>query len=123
MFQGTRDRRVPLESPLRYRRIGESAWHFGKTVDTSGSGLLFICETPLKLGTEVEVILPVVAQQAGSTALLDLVYRGHVVRSVLPTEPDGRPAVAIKVSGWRIAGCHTYHLDYPGASSQAQRER
>jgi len=103
MLGGARAQRVRFRSPIRYRWIAESEWHFGDTVDISGSGLLFLCETPLEVGTEVEVILPAKAQQAGNVLLLNLTYRGRVVRRVLANWPDVRPAVAIRISHCQIA--------------------
>jgi hypothetical protein len=92
-----RDQRARLASPIRYRRKTEGQWHSGETVDISGSGLLFLSEAPLELGTEVEVILRVKPEAAGNDQLLELVCQGRVVRRVLANWPEVRPATAIKV--------------------------
>ena len=120
---GARDRRVQFEAPLRYRRVGDSEWHFGNTIDASGSGLLFFCDNPLEVGAEVEVILPAMAQQAGSISQLDLAYVGRVVRRVLPAGSEGRPAVAISVSRCHIASCQAYRYSDPGGNCRTEAKR
>jgi hypothetical protein len=92
-----RDQRARLASPIRYRRKTEGQWHSGETVDISGSGLLFLAQAPLELGTEVEVILRVKPEGAENHLLLQLVLQGKVVRRVLANWPEVRPATALRV--------------------------
>jgi hypothetical protein len=91
-----RAQRARLASPIRYRRKTEGQWHSGETVDISGSGLLFLSEAPLELGTELEVLLRV-KPEAAENHLLELVCQGRVVRRVLANWPEVRPATAIRI--------------------------
>lgn len=123
MSEETRDQRVRFESPVRYRRIADPEWHFGSTIDVSGSGLLFLCDTPLEVGTEVEVFLPAMAQQVGSIFLLNLVYAGRVVRRVSAQWPDGRPAIAVEVSHCHISSCQDYRCSDQGGRPHTESTR
>lgn len=99
-----RNQRVSLRWPIRYRPAGEPQWLFGETINISGTGLLFLCEAPLELHTqvEVEVVLRAKARPAGSELRLRLIYRGRVIRRVLANWPDLRPTAAIRISHCEI---------------------
>jgi hypothetical protein len=79
LLERPRAARYEMSAPVMYRQVGEDAWHEGRTVNVSSSGVLFECPTPvLQPGTRVEfvLVLPNLGLRSGSRVQC----RGAVVR-------------------------------------------
>jgi hypothetical protein len=86
-----RRRRYSVAWPLQYRRLNDSQWRPGRTINMSVSGVLFEAEVPLNPDEAVE--LSIVFQAAGRHIPSSLVTTsGHVVR----TEPRIPAVIAVK---------------------------
>jgi PAS domain S-box-containing protein len=105
----TRAQRFQLHLPLRYRRLGESAWHQGTTENISRSGMLFKADAILQPSAQLEINLVLPAELAGLSAT-EVVCRGEVVRTVAPTDESLSPALAA-----RILQYHFQHGPIPAA--------
>jgi PAS domain S-box-containing protein len=109
----TRAQRFQLHLPLRYRRLGESQWHEGKTENISRSGMLFQAELQgedaLQPHSQLEINLVLPAEIAGLSAT-EVVCRGEVVRTVEPHAGALNPALAA-----RILQYHFQHGPLPRA--------
>lgn len=105
----TRAQRFQLRLPLRYRRLGENAWHQGTTENISRSGMLFKADEVLQPSAQVEINLVLPAELAGLSAT-EVVCRGEVVRTIAPTEESLSPALAA-----RILQYHFQHGPIPTA--------
>src|ERR1700751_5387778 len=57
-----RAQRFQLHLPLRYRRLGETQWHVGKTENTSRSGLLLQSDDVLQPNAQLEINLVLPAE-------------------------------------------------------------
>ena len=91
--EGKRAPRFALHLPLRYRTIGESGWHDGLTENISRSGVLFRAKDLLQVSTPVEMTFALPLANLGPEVLC----RGQVVRTVPPSGPSDRPAVAATI--------------------------
>jgi PAS domain S-box-containing protein len=105
----TRAQRFQLHLPLRYRRLGESNWHDGKTENISRSGMLFQADEALQPHSQLEINLVLPAEIAGLSAT-EVVCRGEVVRTVEPAGNMLSPALAA-----RILQYHFQHGPLPRA--------
>jgi PAS domain S-box-containing protein len=109
----TRAQRFQLHLPLRYRRLGESQWHEGKTENISRSGMLFQAELQgddaLQPHSQLEINLVLPAEIAGLSAT-EVVCRGEVVRTIEPQAGTMNPALAA-----RILQYHFQHGPLPRA--------
>ncbi len=105
----TRAQRFQLHLPLRYRRLGESNWHDGKTENISRSGMLFQADEALQPHSQLEINLVLPAEIAGLSAT-EVVCRGEVVRTVEPAGTMLSPALAA-----RILQYHFQHGPLPRA--------
>ena len=86
-----RKRRYSVAWPLRYRRLDDSQWRPGRTINMSVSGVLFEAEVPLNPDEAVE--LSIMFQAGGRHIPSSLVTAsGHVVR----TEPKIPAVIAVK---------------------------
>jgi PAS domain S-box-containing protein len=92
----TRAQRFQLHLPLRYRRLGENAWHQGTTENISRSGMLFKADEVLQPSAQLEINLVLPAELAGLSAT-EVVCRGEVVRTVAPTKESVGPALAARI--------------------------
>ena len=104
-----RAQRFQLHLPLRYRRLGETSWHVGKTENISRSGLLFEADEALQPNSQLEINLVLPAEIAGLSET-EVVCRGEVVRTVEPDERTMHPALAA-----RILQYHFQHGPLPRA--------
>ena len=95
-FPPARAQRFQLHLPLRYRRLGESNWHDGKTENISRSGMLFQAEEPLQPSALLEINLVLPPEIAGLSAT-EVVCRGEVVRTVEPNAGAVSPALAARI--------------------------
>lgn len=105
----TRAQRFQLHLPLRYRRLGESQWHVGKTENISRSGMLFKTDDVLQPNSQLEINLVLPAEIAG-LAGTEVVCRGEVVRTVEKKGETVSPALAA-----RILQYHFQHGPLPRA--------
>ena len=104
-----RAQRFQLHLPLRYRRLGETQWHVGKTENISRSGLLFQSDDVLQPNSQLEISLVLPAEIAG-LAGTEVVCRGEVVRTVERQGESVSPALAA-----RILQYHFQHGPLPRA--------
>ncbi len=104
-----RAQRFQLHLPLRYRRLGETNWHVGKTENISRSGLLFEADEVLQPSAQLEINLVLPAEIAGLSET-EVVCRGEVVRTMEPTGKNLHPALAA-----RILQYHFQHGPLPRA--------
>jgi hypothetical protein len=93
-------RRIPLQTVLRYREIGDSDWCDGRTENISRSGILFRGPNMGEPSAAIEMILtlPDVGTGAGGRALCS----GHIVR-VVSRDASG-VSLAARISSCRIVG-------------------
>jgi DNA-binding response OmpR family regulator len=105
----TRAQRFQLHLPLRYRRLGETQWHVGKTENISRSGLLFQTDDVLQPNSQLEINLVLPTEIAG-LAGTEVVCRGEVVRTVEKRGDTVSPALAA-----RILQYHFQHGPLPRA--------
>lgn len=91
-----RAQRFPIETPLRYRPRGGSAWIQSRTINISRSGLLFVAPDILdpKTVLEMQILFPTEIT-GGSPA--NVICWGPVIR----TEPS-HPAVAAAIVQYRF---------------------
>jgi DNA-binding response OmpR family regulator len=92
----SRAQRFQLHLPLRYRRLGETQWHEGKTQNISRSGLLFQADEALQPHSQLEINLVLPAEIAGVSST-EVVCRGEVVRTVESPENSLSPALAARI--------------------------
>jgi hypothetical protein len=91
-----RARRFYVHVPLRYRRLGETQWHLGKTENISRSGMLFEADEVLQPKAQVEINLVLPAEIAGLSAT-EVLCRGEVVRTVEHRGTAVNPALAARI--------------------------
>ena len=96
-----RAQRFPIQTPVRYRESGQTAWSEGVTVNISRSGVLFRApEVPEpKTVLEMQILLP--AEVTGGMAA-NVVCLGPVVRAEPPLTSEDRPAVAAAILQYRF---------------------
>ena len=92
----TRAQRFQLHLPLRYRRLGEKAWHEGTTENISRSGMLFQADEVLQPNSQLEINLVLPAEIAGLSAT-EVVCRGEVVRTIENQGSAMNPALAARI--------------------------
>jgi DNA-binding response OmpR family regulator len=105
----TRAQRFQLHLPLRYRRLGENAWHEGTTENISRSGMLFQADELLQPSSQLEINL-VLPQEIAGLSETEVVCRGEVVRTVEHVGNGLSPALAA-----RILQYHFQHGPLPRA--------
>ena len=105
----SRAQRFQLHLPLRYRRLGETQWHVGKTENISRSGMLFQTDDVLQPNSQLEISLVLPAEIAGLSGT-EVVCRGEVVRTVERKGETVSPALAA-----RILQYHFQHGPLPRA--------
>ena len=89
---------IPFGTSLRYRIAGERPWTIGDTVELNGSELMFLCDAPLELDAEVEVVLPAKVEVMGRESPLKLLCAGRVIRRFLANWPELRSAAVVNLS-------------------------
>lgn len=105
----SRAQRFQLHLPLRYRRLGETQWHDGKTENISRSGLLFQADDVLQPNAQLEINL-VLPQEIAGLSGTEVVCRGEVVRTEERRGDTMSPALAA-----RILQYHFQHGPLPRA--------
>lgn len=98
-----RAERLPTDTRLHFRRVGEFAWNVGKMVNISRSGVLFSAGKMVDVDTPIE--MEFVQPRALGGRAEELVHcRGKIVRTIFPPTSDSRPAFAAKFSGYHVFG-------------------
>ncbi len=103
---GTIDRakRFEIEVPVLYRSKGEIAWRNGKSKNISRTGVMFVAEDPIAVGTELEIHIvlqgaveeaPLPKEQATVTPVT---CKGEVVRNILVPWPEVFPTIGARFS-------------------------
>ena len=84
---------------MRYRCRGEHVWRRGTTENISSSGVLFRADDPLPVAGDVELRLelPAISAVPGRS---EVACRGHVVRTVAPSDDHPWQAAAIMIDGY-----------------------
>jgi hypothetical protein len=80
-LQLTRARRVAVQTPIRFRRVGDGEWLTGMTENISQTGVLFQAERVYRLNTALEMTLEVPQPILGITGSIKC--EGCIVRAVL----------------------------------------
>lgn len=83
--QRQRAERFPLPLPVRYRSLAEAEWSAGRTANISGTGILFAADRELAVGTQIELHLPLEADDQQWPS--EVVARAAVVR-IVPRQPQ-----------------------------------
>ena len=96
-----RAQRFNLNLPLKYRQVGQSAWHTGTTENISRSGLLFRAEELISPTSQLEISLVLPAEIAG-LASAEVMCRGEIVRAIAPEGRSLNPALAAKILQYRF---------------------
>jgi len=94
--------RYEMSSPLFYRRVGDSDWTSGRTVNISRTGVLFTGLQP-KLVPEAGVEFVLMLQGLGRPGQSRVECRGTVVR-VVRTATEGACAMAATIEGCEFLG-------------------
>ena len=94
-------RRFDIQVPLRYRAIGETEWHEGRTQNISHTGVRFWADQLMEVHTPVELSFEMPAEIAGERGA-EVVCKGEIVSTVAPSSPEGQPAL--------VAGISEYHF-------------
>ncbi len=96
-----RAQRFNLNLPLKYRQVGQSAWHTGTTENISRSGLLFRAEELISPNSQLEINLVLPPEIAG-LASAEVMCRGEIVRAIAPESRSMTPALAAKILQYRF---------------------
>jgi hypothetical protein len=100
-IQARRGHGLPFGTAIRYRAIG-GRWHAGEAAEIRNSELMFLCNTPFELHSEVEVILPAKVQVMASESAVNLLCSGRIVRRFLANWPELRSAMVVSISHCQI---------------------
>jgi hypothetical protein len=87
---------IPVESPVRFRPLGQIDWSKGTTFDISPTGLLFRGNRTVKDHTIVVInfVAPVeIAGRQGAT----VICHGQIVRTITPVASDDQRHLAAKI--------------------------
>lgn len=95
--------RANFGAPVRYRPVPGEKWLTGEIVEIKGLDLMFVCDAPLELHTELEIVLPAKVQAMACELSLNLCCTARVTRRILVNWPDSRPALVISIINSRIA--------------------
>ncbi len=102
-MQALSGRNVPFGTPIRYRGFPQEPWRAGEMFEVKGADLMFLCDTPLELYAEVEIMLPAKVQTMEREASLNLLCSGRVVRRLLANWPEVRSALVVRITICHIA--------------------
>ncbi len=88
--------RIPLETPLRFRRLEEKSWSCGIAVNISSSGVLLHSDKNMDVQTAVQMIymLPITIADKNGIVVLS---KGEVVRAKTPPGRGGKLHFAVKI--------------------------
>src|SRR5262245_409993 len=93
-------RRIPLQTQLRYREIGDADWCDGQTENISRSGILFRGSQTGEPNSAIEMVVmfPETEAGPGGRALCS----GHIVR--LGSRDASGISLAARISSCRVIG-------------------
>ena len=94
-----RAQRYSLHLSVRYRRIGEAAWHCGQTQNISRSGVFVRTDDPIEVDAPVELSV-VLANGPVAVDAAEVHCLGRVVRTVAPGENDGILGSAVTIDDY-----------------------
>jgi hypothetical protein len=98
-----RARRFPTQLPLHYRGGGEIGWYKATTENISRTGVLFKGEQLLRANTPVEMRFEMVCLPPLEPACVaEVLWRGNIVRTTLPTLKATSPALAATISQYLL---------------------
>jgi hypothetical protein len=86
---------------MRYRQGRRMPWLQGTTENIGTSGVLFLADRVLQPNTPVEMNFIMPPQIAGP-AQTRVICFGRVVRTVPPSSPDARPALAATIAEYQL---------------------
>jgi PilZ domain len=89
-----RAQRFPIQTALRYRRVGEGEWRQGTMINISESGVLFETDHSAWPNTALEIRFNLCLGVSGEVAA-HVVCQGLIARVV--SEPGGARATALAV--------------------------
>jgi hypothetical protein len=97
-----RAERFAIETTIRYRSIGQQGWYQGKTMNISGSGVLFRGKNLIAPKTRVEMIfaLPIGGSRASGA---NVTCFGQIVRKVPRVGPKGETGLAATIEEYVLA--------------------
>ena len=99
----TRSPRFAIDSPLRYRQVGDTSWHTGQIANISGSGVLFHADDPLALATRIELSFALQAAAVPSNEHSATVFcLGHIVRVQASQKGDAGLFLAASIRNYRF---------------------
>jgi hypothetical protein len=103
MERRPRAQRFPIQTSLRFREHGESAWRTGATINVSRSGVLFRADGPLPDPVHaVDFIIELPLN--GVTPGPHVRCTGHVVRTAPEEIAGGGCAMAVTIDGYGLEG-------------------
>ncbi len=88
--------RIPLETPLRFRRMSENSWSHGIAANISCSGVLLRSDQNIDVQTAIQMMymLPVTSE---ATSGLSVFCKGEVVRAATPPSGRGKFHCGVKI--------------------------
>jgi hypothetical protein len=89
--------RFSLALAVRFRAVGTGPWSTGRTENISRSGVLFLADLSLPVGTPLEMAIALPA----SPAAPEIVCRGRIVRTG-DAGRESRPVIAATIAGYRF---------------------
>jgi hypothetical protein len=91
--------RFAIETPLRYRRVGQSEWLEGTIENISRRGVLFRAESLIDSDKPIEMsfVLPV---EISDQAPAEVVCFGYIARRVPPSGPQNLPCLGTSVEDY-----------------------
>lgn len=95
--QTPRAPRILIESPVRFRPLGQIEWSKGITFDVSPTGLLFRSNRMMEVHTIVQINFVAPIEIAGKQGAMVFCH-GHIVRTVMPAASDGQRHIAAQIS-------------------------
>lgn len=96
-----RAQRFPIQTTLRYRESGETAWREGETVNISRTGVLFRTQRMVAEQTPVEMSFELPVEIAHDSAAV-IFCQGQIVRTIMPPASDQPSAVAARIFEYRF---------------------
>jgi len=90
--------RIPVETPVHFRPIGQTRWCQGTTFNMSQSGVIFRTDRLLDAESLVQMAFALPPEVAGRAGTRTKVFcRGRIVRTVMPATSDGYPHLAAEI--------------------------
>ncbi len=86
-----------LRSRISYRAVNDTKWREGETLRFGPSGILFLSEDLLELGTEVTIILAAKISDQGRDVPVQVRCKAQVTGRRLANWPEVLPAATAKI--------------------------